>query len=31
VAQLSPLVTKKRDTARPHTPFQLVVKFFIAI
>jgi uncharacterized membrane protein YfcA len=31
VFALSPLVTKKRDTARPHTPFQLVVQFFIAI
>ncbi len=31
VFALSPLVTKRRDTAHPHTPFQLVVQFFIAI
>ncbi len=31
VFALSPLVTKERDTARPHTPLQLVIQFFIAM
>ena len=31
VFAISPLVTKTHKTARPHTPLQLVVQFFIAI
>jgi uncharacterized membrane protein YfcA len=31
VFALSPLVKKRNDAARPHTPLQLVVQFFIAI
>lgn len=31
VFAISPFVTKTRDTARPHTPLQLVVQFLIAI
>ena len=31
VFAISPFVTKTRETARPHTPFQLVVQFLIAI